>query len=80
MDNDVTPQTPPQDWLNALQRGDADLGAGRIAPWQAVRPTLADVLAAMERGADAAERERLLLNLDAIEDETYEGAPHSPRR
>jgi len=71
---------PPQDWLDALQRGGDDIAAGRVAPWQPVRATLANVLAAMERGADAAERERLLLSLEAFEDETYEDAPRSPPR
>jgi len=39
-----------------------------------------NLLAAMERRADVAERERLLLILDALEDETYEDAPRSPPR
>jgi len=43
MDNDTTSQMPPQDWLDALQRGDADMAAGRVAPWRAVRPTLVNL-------------------------------------
>lgn len=80
MDSEVTPQTTPQHWLDALERGEADLAAGRVASWPAVRLRLAEALAALERGSDAAERERLALTLDAIEDGSHEDAPRFPRR
>ena len=80
MDTDATPQTPPQHWLDALERGEADRAAGRVAPWPAVRETLTQALAAMERGADTAEQERLLLALDALEDDSHEDAPRSLHR
>lgn len=42
MDSDPRPleQTPPQSWLDALDRADADIAAGRTAPWPEVRARL----------------------------------------
>jgi predicted transcriptional regulator len=42
MDSDPRPleQTPPQSWLDALDRADADIAAGRTAPWSEVRARL----------------------------------------
>ena len=33
-------QLPPQSWLDALDRADADIAAGRTAPWSEVRARL----------------------------------------
>lgn len=80
MDTNPPPQTPPQAWLDALEEGEADRAAGRVIPWPAVRAALEDVLAAMERGADEAEQERLLCVLDATAADTHEDAPASPHQ
>ena len=77
MDTNPPPQTPPQAWLDALEEGEADLAAGRVAPWPPLRDAIEAVLAAMERGADDAERERLLRVVEAIAEGTHEGAPTS---
>lgn len=74
MGTNPPPQTPPQAWLDALEEGEADRAAGRVIPWPAVRAALEDVLAAMERGADEAEQERLLRVLDALGEDTHEDA------
>ena len=71
---------PPQAWLDALEEGEADLAAGRLVPWPAVRTALENVLAAMERGADDAEKERLLRVLDALGEDTHEDAPAAQTR
>lgn len=70
---------PPQAWLDALEKGEADLAAGRVGPWPPLRDAMEAVLAAVERGADDAERERLLHVLDAIAEGTHEDAPTRPR-
>ena len=80
MDTNAPPQTPPQAWLDAFKEGEADLVAGRVGPWPAVRAALKDVLAAMERGADEAEQERLLRVLDALGEDTHEDAPAAQTR
>lgn len=33
-------KSPPQEWLDALARSEADLVAGRTAPWSEVRARL----------------------------------------
>lgn len=43
-----TAQLPPQSWLDALDRADADVAAGRTAPWSDVRARLAARLAKQE--------------------------------
>jgi len=75
VDTNPPPQTPPQAWLDALERGEADVAAGRVAPWPPLQAAIADVLTAMERGADVAERERLLSILEAVAEGTHGDAP-----
>jgi len=80
MDTNPTPRTPPQAWIDALKCGEADIAAGRVVPWPMARAVIEEVLAAMERGADAIEQERLLLALNALADDTCENAPTSKLR
>lgn len=47
-DRDDTPREPPQAWLDALDRSEADLAAGRTATWQDARARLLAMLAEME--------------------------------
>ena len=80
MDTDPPPQVPPQAWLDALEEGEADLAAGHVGPWPPLRDAIEAVLAAIERGADDAERKRLLQVVDAIAEGTHEDAPAPPHR
>lgn len=80
MDTNPPPQIPPQAWRDALEEGEADRAAGRVGPWPPLRDAIEAVLAAMERGADDAGRERLLRVLDAIAEDTHEDAPASQRQ
>jgi hypothetical protein len=41
---DLTDLTPPQEWLDALARSEADLAAGRTAPWSEARARLLAIL------------------------------------
>jgi hypothetical protein len=41
-------QLPPQEWIDALARADADVGAGRTVPWSDVRARLLGRPAEME--------------------------------
>ena len=45
---DVRDQTPPQEWLDALARSEADLAAGRTVSGDAVMNRLRQTLAEME--------------------------------
>lgn len=47
-DLDDTPRPPPAGWLEALERSEADLAAGRTVPWLEVRARLLATLAEME--------------------------------
>jgi predicted transcriptional regulator len=56
MDDDpkFSEQAPPQEWLDALARGEADIAAGRIVPWSEARARLLAILDDSE--ADPTER------------------------
>ena len=45
---DDAPRPPPAGWLEALERSEADLAAGRTVPWQEVRTRLLATLDEME--------------------------------
>ena len=45
---DDAPRPPPAGWLEALERSEADLAAGRTTPWQEVRTRLLATLAEVE--------------------------------
>jgi predicted transcriptional regulator len=51
MDSDRgdTRRDPPQEWLDALERGRADIAAGRTAPWSEVKARLLARIAFMEQ-------------------------------
>jgi len=44
-----SPGTPPQDWLDALDRAEADVAAGRLVDGEVIHQDLAAALADMER-------------------------------
>lgn len=44
-DLDDTPRPPPAGWLEALERSEADLAAGRTVPWAEIRARLLATLA-----------------------------------
>lgn len=45
---DDVPRSPPAGWLEALDRSEADLAAGRTVSWQEVRARLLAMLDEME--------------------------------
>lgn len=47
-DLDDVPRSPPAGWLEALDRSEADLAAGRTVSWQEVRARLLAMLDEME--------------------------------
>jgi len=48
MDDNDAPRPPPAGWLEALERSEADLAAGRTMPWHEVRTRMLATLAEME--------------------------------
>lgn len=46
--NDSAPRLTPPGWLEALERSEADVAAGRTATWQEARARLLVMLAEME--------------------------------
>jgi hypothetical protein len=45
-DDDETPRPPPPEWIEALERGRADVAAGRVSSWDEVRARLVAHIAA----------------------------------
>ncbi len=55
-DND-TPRLPPADWLESLERSEADLAAGRTVPLEPVLERMRDSIKRMEARRAALEGE-----------------------
>ncbi len=47
-DQDDTPRTPPAHWLEALERSEADVAAGRTVPLEPVLARLRESIERME--------------------------------
>ena len=50
-DQNDTPRDPPQDWVDALDRAEADLAAGRVVDGETIHAELRASIERMERGA-----------------------------
>ncbi len=47
-DHQAPSSEPPKEWIDALERGRADIAAARTAPWDEVRARLSDKIDAAE--------------------------------
>ncbi len=47
-DRDDTPHQPPPEWLDALDRAEADVAAGHVVPWLEARARLLATIAEAE--------------------------------